>query len=153
MTQREHILFIDANQYLDLFRVAPGWRLLSPLRQLQDHIFITDQVAAEVSRNKLEVAGEFLVKQFNKLPEVTKFGLPDHLFGETDDRVRQLDNELKETVKRTKELNSELTKLSQDILRRVSRSEDEVSKTLDSIFASVSLQVTLRKNDGRFGGA
>jgi hypothetical protein len=130
----ECLLFIDANQYLDLFRMVNGHKLLSPLKALKKHIFVPRQVPAEVRRNKVDVACEFLTRQFT-VTKQANFGLPTHLFGESDQRVQQLRSDLAEIVNKIEALNAGLANLAHDVLGRISRSEDEVSVTLERIFA------------------
>jgi hypothetical protein len=50
------MLFIDSQQYLDLYRMHTGKQLLKPLASVKDRVFITAQIADEVTRNKLEIA-------------------------------------------------------------------------------------------------
>jgi hypothetical protein len=47
------LLFIDANRYLDIYRIPKEKRLLAMIKEQQEHIFITKQVVDEVERNKL----------------------------------------------------------------------------------------------------
>jgi hypothetical protein len=134
MPRSTTLLFIDAQQYLDLFRTVSGHKLLRPLKTLRDRIFVTEQVADEVRRNKVRIACEFLTEQFNKVNKQTNFGLPSHLFGETEESVQRISAELDEIVGKIKKLNEGLAALAHDILGRISRSEDEVSVTLEAIF-------------------
>ena len=72
------LLFIDANKYLDLYRTDRGRLLLSPLREQLDYIFVPQQVANEVQRNKVLVASRFLTEKFGALKS-RNFNVPDHL--------------------------------------------------------------------------
>lgn len=74
------LLFIDANKYLDLFRTDKGKKLLAPLGEQVDHIFVTQRVVDEVQRNKIPVAADFLAGKFKELKLLT-FNVPDHLAG------------------------------------------------------------------------
>jgi hypothetical protein len=67
------LIFIDANQYLDLYRSIEGKKLLGLLQEQRDYIFVTKQVVEEVQRNKLQVMAEFLIKQFEQLKVRTIF--------------------------------------------------------------------------------
>jgi hypothetical protein len=128
------LIFIDANQYLDLFRMVQGHKLLRPLKAVKKHIFVPRQIPMEVRRRKVEVACEFLTRQLT-MGRPSKIGLPTQLFGESDERVRQLDGDLNGIVKSIDVLNSRLANLAHDVLGQISRSEDEVSIALDKIFA------------------
>ncbi len=128
------LIFVDANQYLDLYRTASGKRLLAALKEQQNHIFMTAQVAEEVQRRKVEVTAAFLAEQFKEL-KLRNFGVPDHLFGTTGDRVRRIRGQLQEIHDKIKAANEELMKLAHDILDQITQSEDEVSIALAGIFA------------------
>ena len=85
------LILIDANQHLDLFRVTKGKKLLDPLREQQDYIFVTIQIVEEAQRRKLQVTASFLSKLFEQL-KVREFDVPDHLFdisGETAAKLRE----------------------------------------------------------------
>ena len=133
MDNIDFLVFIDANQYLNLYRVTKGKKLLAPLLEQQNYIFVTEQVVAEVQRSKLHVAADFLNKQFEQL-KVRGFDVPDHLFDiskQTDVNLRKklgsIDNALGE-------VNKDLTNATIETLQRISRSEDEVSKALGQLF-------------------
>ena len=87
------LLFIDANQYLDLYRTETATHQLPALQEQHAHIFVTTMIVDEVQRNKVKVAAEFLMKQESK------------------------------------------KELAHDLLDQITRSEDEVSKTLAALFA------------------
>jgi hypothetical protein len=70
-------IFIDANVYLDFYRIPSGKKLLTSLLEQRDHIFVTTQLVNEVTRNKLKVAANSLDTQFAKIQLP---GLPDQLF-------------------------------------------------------------------------
>ena len=128
MASIEAVLFIDANQYLDLYRRVSGKMLLEAIIEQQEYIFVTEQVADEVQRNKVEIAAMFFKDQFKKL-EMSNIGLPDHFFGK---EIRANLQEIHNTIKETK---NELIQCACNVLGQISRSEDEVSKALASIFA------------------
>ena len=73
-------LFIDANQYLDLYRVVAGKKLLNYLEKFNSSIFVTKQIVGEVQRSKLGVAHEFFSRYFKERNE-TNVQVPDHLLG------------------------------------------------------------------------
>jgi hypothetical protein len=138
MTKRKQIdgvLFIDANQYLDLYRTGTGKKLLAPLKEQEDHIFVTARVADEVERRKVEVAVAFLDAEFKKL-ELRNFSVPNHLFGTTGVGMQARLGEIRRAVQAASE---ELMNLAHDLLGQISRSEDEVSKALAGIFAKATM--------------
>ncbi|HEV7223210.1 MAG TPA: PIN domain-containing protein [Pirellulales bacterium] len=120
------LIFIDANIYLKLYKVIEGRALLEPLRQFADSILVTRQVVDEVERNKLKVAATFFAdraKTFNP-------GISDHLFeGEPNS------DKLREQVETAANLRKTLDKLFKETIEKVARSEDEVSRKLEPLFA------------------
>jgi len=110
MEHGDTVVFIDANLYLDLYEVTKGKKLLDTLREQQNHIFVTIQLVEEVQRRKLQVAKEFLTRQFKNL-------------------------ESRNIVQRIGEVNEDPIAAAVETLRRISLSEDEVSKALHDIFS------------------
>jgi hypothetical protein len=88
------LLFIDANQYLDLYNPETGTPQLPALQEQSAHIFVTTMIVDEVQRRKVGAAADFL----------------------------------KQKPKKEKEL-------AHVLLAQITRSEDEVSKTLAALFA------------------
>jgi hypothetical protein len=125
------VIFIDANQYLDLYRMGTGRKLLAPLKEQEKFIFLTGIVAEEIQRRKVEVAASFLQTEFSKLT-LPKFSIPDHLFGTTDKSIQQRLEAIHRDVQGTSKA---LVELAHALLGRISRSEDEVSKALEGILS------------------
>lgn len=136
------VLFIDANQYLDLYRLPEGKKLLTQLHQRQGHIFVTEQVVDEVNRNKVKITAAFLAQQLERL-ELNSIALPIHLLGNSDDRITLMRGQLEKICRSVKETREEFKKLTLDALERVSQSKDDVSKVLDDIFSKA-----VQPNDG-----
>lgn len=132
MSVEDAFLFIDANKYLDLYRMDKGKKLLAPLGELADHILVTQQVVNEVQRNKIQVAADHLRQKVMKLQT---FNVPDHLCGTSADQGHDILSGMKEIVQKIKTVNREVDELAMAIVERISRSEDEVSKALAPIFA------------------
>jgi len=126
------VLFIDANQYLDLYRMFRGKQLLAALVEQKDYIFVTSQVVDEVSRNKVKVAASFLANAIKKM-ELNTMTVPDHMLA--DDRVQSLGKRLQKTGEELTKTRDEFGKLTQELLEQVSQSNDEVSKALSVIFS------------------
>jgi len=123
------LLFIDANQYLQLYGLVAGKKLLDFLEEQRAHIFITTQVVDEVIRNKLSCALIFMLDKFKEL-ELSSGVVPDHLFGISDEKMKEFRNSLGEAAK----VKTELNRLAADSLTQISRSEDEVSRRLEGLF-------------------
>ena len=123
------LLFIDANQYLQLYGLVAGKMLLDFLEEQRAHIFVTTQVVDEVIRNKLRVALIFMLDKFKEL-ELSSGVVPDHLFSISDEKMKEFRNILGEAAK----VKTELNRLAADSLTQISRSEDEVSRRLEGLF-------------------
>ena len=118
------MLFIDANQYLDLYRTVGGEKLLAPLQEQQGHILVTTQVVDEVHRRKVDVTAGFLTAKVNE-PKRNTTAVPD-LPPRTVDAI---------LVRIRERLQNMRKKLSHDLLQQVSQSKDEVSKALAGVFS------------------
>jgi len=134
MSADDSLLFIDANKYLDLYRTDKGKKLLAPLGEQVDYIFVTQQVFSEVQRNKILVAAEFL-KQKSKELKLQTFNLPDHLSSTSVDHRKDILQQMSEIAQNIRNVNANVDALGLGIMEQISRSEDEVSKALFPIFA------------------
>jgi hypothetical protein len=134
MSADDALLFIDANQYIDLYRIDSGEKLLAALSQQADHIFATQQVVNEVQRNKLTAAVAYWQQQAAKL-KVTTSGVPDHLAGANEDRGKDLLRQMSEIDKHMKLVVNQLDAMALSIIGQISRSGDNVSRALAPIFA------------------
>jgi hypothetical protein len=128
------LLFIDANKYLDLYRTVHGKKLLAPLGEQADHIFVTQQVVEEVHRNKILVAAGFLNDKFKEL-KLQTFPVPDHLFGTSGGQNDSIRAQMSAIIEKIRQVNKEVDALAIGIMEQISRSQDEVSKALAPIFA------------------
>lgn len=135
MPADDSLLFIDSNKYLDLYRIDQGKKLLAPLAEQIDYIFITQQVVTEVQRNKILVAADFLKKKF-KESKLQTFNLPDHLSSNSNDQRNDILQKMSEIVQKIKDMNADVDALALSIMEQISCSEDEVSKALSLIFAN-----------------
>ena len=135
MPSAEVAILIDAQQYLDLYRVAKGKKLLAPLQEQASYIFVTRQIKDEVQRRKVEVCGgipyvsSLSVSSFaaSRCPIICLTFLPA--------RQEPFANKLKRHIPGVEELNKILVTAAEETLEKISRSEDEVSKALASLFA------------------
>jgi hypothetical protein len=132
------VLFIDANQYLDLYRMVSGKKLLAALEEQKDYIFATSQVVYEVSRNKVKVAASFLADATKRI-ELSAMAVPDHMLSTTDDSVQRLDKRLHKLREEVTKVRDDFRKLTQDLLEQVSQSKDDVSKALTVIFSKAAV--------------
>lgn len=130
---KDCLLFIDANNYLDLYRVDKGQALLAPLAEWAEHIFVTEQVAGEVRRNKLTVAAGYVTQKFVPL-EVTSYPVPDHLLGSDEAQSEQIRKSMGDLSKEVKRINKDIKALTTSIFEQIVRGEDKASKTLAAIF-------------------
>jgi PIN domain len=123
--------------YLDLYRTDQGKKLLAPLGEQVDYIFVTQQVVGEVQRNKILVAAGFLSQKFKGV-KLQSFNVPDHLSGTSTGQGKEILQQMSEIGQKIKKVNDEVDALALGILEQISYSEDEVSKALSPIFASAA---------------
>jgi PIN domain len=135
MPTDDALLFIDANQYLDLYRTVTGKRLLAPLSEQAANIFVTQQVVDEVTRRKIEVASDFLARQFIAL-KLQTYKVPDHLFGTTEEESKSIRGKMEEIHQKIKQVNKDLNALAMGIMEKIRQSNDEVSVVLTPLFAN-----------------
>jgi hypothetical protein len=142
------MLFIDTQQYLDLYQMPDGKKLLEPLAAVKGRVFVTAQVVDEVARRKLEVARDWLAKRFTAAAQCAPLNdafkemnkeIPDHLFSMAV--AAKLNAKLIDVKKAAGMMHSQLQEYKTDVaeavndlLEQISRSEDEVSKALASLF-------------------
>ena len=138
MPADDALLFIDANKYLDLYRIDKGKQLLAPLGEQLDYIFVTQQVVGEVQRNKIAVAAEFLGQKFQQL-KLPTFNVPDHLSSASAEQVKDILQQRREIGQKITRVNDAVEALGLGIIEQISYSEDEVSKALAPIFAKATL--------------
>ena len=134
MPVTDALLFIDANKYLDLYRTDNGRKLLGPLTEQAEYIFVTKQVVDEVQRNKLVVAADFLRTKSVGM-KLQSINVPDHFSGSASGKNRQILSEMREISKSVATVNAEIDSHTLEIMTQVSESKDEVSKELAPIFS------------------
>jgi hypothetical protein len=127
------LLFIDATQYLDLYVMDSGKRLLAALDEQRAYIFVTAQIVDEVQRRKLNVVKLFLGQQELQLKSISV--VPDHLLGSTEAKVAEIRKQLQGISGSVKDAKQKLGQISAELLTSVSNSADEVSKALTAIFS------------------
>jgi len=123
-------LFIDTNQYLDLFGVGPAAKLFDSLDEQKAHLLVTTQIVDEVFRRKLGRAQEIFSAELKKIDISKKFAVAVDLLAVSDERT----SELKEIFTRAEAGRAELAESAASALVRISRSEDYVSKRLAALF-------------------
>jgi PIN domain-containing protein len=117
------LFFIDANRYLELYRIKTGKKLLAPIKELETHIFITKQVVNEVQRNKLGETAKLLAGQIDELKHAERCTA---IADDTRQKIRAV--------------NASFTAAAPETLQKVSRSEDDVSKALAELFKTAVLE-------------
>lgn len=126
-------LFIDANQYLELYRTIAGKKLLNSLDEQKPYIFISAQIVDEVLRNKLRIAKSFFTDKLKKINTVNAL-VPDHLLGISDQKTTYFREVIEQANEQAKQAVKELSTLASDALSLISRSEDDVSRRLGEVF-------------------
>jgi hypothetical protein len=112
------VIFIDANKYLELYRIKDPTPLLGAIIEQRERIFVTRQIVDEVARNKLRVAATDLKEQLKHLGQAAR---DSGAVAEARVMIRAAEAALKTSVPKT--------------LERISRSKDDVSEALASLFA------------------
>jgi len=133
MSDTTEIILIDANKYLDLYRIntAPG--LLTMMSGVSPYIFITQQIVDEVQRNKLSVLALFLTEQQKGLTGLN-VNLPRQFAnGARWSELRETFREAQEALKSAKE---KMKDHFSQVVESASRSEDDVSVKLTDIFSN-----------------
>jgi hypothetical protein len=87
------VLFIDANQYLNLYGLVAGKRLLDWLEEQQAHVFVSVQIVEEVLRQKLGCAQTFFLDKFKEIDAI-KGPIPDHLLAISDEKTAEFKKSL-----------------------------------------------------------
>jgi len=128
------MIFIDANKYLYLYKAVIGKKLLPALQAQKDHIFITQQIVEEVSRNKVRCAADLLATQLQNLG-LKQFNVPHHLWGADEGKVADIRRRWQELRKEVDSLRTEFHKRSLETLQRMVQSLDDVSVALKPIFS------------------
>ncbi len=134
MEKTEAILFIDANQYIELYGLEKRKRVLSLLEAQREYIFVTSQIADEVQRRKVQAAASYLADALKKLPSWS--GIPQRLLDLADESSAALKKAINDYSKAQDEANKAVKHAVAETLERISRSEDELSGVLNKIFSS-----------------
>jgi len=122
MKKDDGMIFIDANQYLDLYALNKE-KLIELLKAQQDFIFVTEQIVDEVSRRKLQVMSTQLQAIVETLPKWTEISA--ELLNISQEELNTLKKKFtKQAVK----------KAVVQMLGRISKSEDSLSLTLTNLF-------------------
>ncbi|MGC1863153.1 MAG: PIN domain-containing protein [Methylocystis sp.] len=122
-------MFIDANQYLDLYRMVEGKKLLDSLEEQKAYIFVSAQIVDEVLRNKLRCARDFFSDKLKEIQTINA-SVPDHLLGISDQET----SDFRRIIAQAEQTRKTLDDLVANALVRISRSEDDVSKRLGVLF-------------------
>ena len=135
MPANDALLFIDAHVYLDLYRMVEGRKIFAALGQQGRTHFRHPAGVDEVNRRKIEVAADFLGKQFTKL-KLQTFGVHEHLFGANEEDSKRIREKMKAISQQVDQLSEDVKQLGLAIMDKVSKSTDEVSEALAPIFAN-----------------
>lgn len=132
------IIFVDTNIFLRFYdsNNREYKKMLKTLLSLKDFIFTPYQIKYEIDRNKVEIfksSFESYIKQATLFNNIT---LPEHIENATESTISNWNLERKEIIKRVKDSNKKLIDIFEKKLQNISKSEDEVSKTITKIFNS-----------------
>lgn len=129
-------LFVDANIFLNFFRedMPKFHSLIEALEAMRSNLLVTERVAHEVRRNKVQVVDNTL-QGFRKQLELPSIRVPSHLGGNADASLEALNSELSAAYHKVRDLKQRFTSYTNELLRQVARSEDATSLALERIFA------------------
>lgn len=137
MTQ---LLYIDTNIYLRFYdsNQAEYKRLLKTLGSLSDKIFITRQIQFEIERNKADVFRSSFDTYLKQARSYNNITLPEHLDNQKDSEITLWNKERKILIAALEKSNKKLNEIYKRKMTLISKSEDEVSKTLKLLFQKAS---------------
>ncbi len=133
-------LFIDANIYLRFYdsRSRELKKLLNSLLELKDYVFITNQIANEVRRNKVYRAVASSKADFKNLG-VQKTTLPEHLDNAGKCKIKEWNEKRSTLIDDEKILKRNHTKIVRGIVESIMLSADNVSLILEQLFTSSAM--------------
>jgi len=133
-------LFIDANIYLRFYDSSSRElkKLLNSLLELKDYIFITNQIANEVRRNKLDIAVASFKADFKNLG-VQKTTLPEHLDNTGKCKIKEWNEKRNKLINDEKNMKINYTKIVRGIVESIMLSADNVSLILEQLFTSSAM--------------
>lgn len=133
------LLFIDANQYLDLYELDKGAAALAAIVEQAGHIFVTRQVADEVQRRKAEVAGRYLKRAEVLHNEALKdakgsaFEAPGYILYQTSDGYAQLQKQHEILRQRIIAWKDKFKAFNEKALVQIIEGADAISTELEKI--------------------
>ncbi|WP_445628387.1 PIN domain-containing protein [Nostoc sp. DSM 114167] len=130
------MIFIDANILLRFYNTnAPEFRkLLETLLKLKNKLFITEQVANEVRRNRLNVT-LVSVNNYSEKLKINNVSIPVHLTAATAGTTAQdWNDERKKLEKAGTDLSEKFSSYVHSLLSSIEHSEDTVTQVLEKIF-------------------
>jgi len=124
------LVFIDANQYLELYGIKPKKKLLDLIKEQRNYIFLSAQIVEEVQRNKVRIMAGYLKNAFEN--SKARSGIPEHLL-DTENTAALLEK-IRPLSQSVDKLHNALLDAGAQTLERISHSEDEVSVALTELF-------------------
>lgn len=130
------LIFVDTNIFLRFYdsNNREYKKMLKTLLSLKNDVFIPYQIKYEIERNKVQIfknSFEIYVKQATAFNNIA---LPEHLENSTETLISNWNGDRKKIIQLVTESNKKLIEIFEKKLQKVSRSEDEVSKTINKIF-------------------
>ena len=146
----KHIIFIDANVYLDFYRNNPPKTIqyyLTSLQNLKNNIFITQKIVDEVNKNKLHISIEAVAN--TKLVEPIKEYLTKQLREFFVDDSKKWEGLKDDINKKIKEMNTCCTNMKKNLIGQIAKNEDDISQALENIFAGAHVPTSALLNKAR----
>lgn len=130
------LLFIDTNIYLRFYdsNNAEYKKLLKTLPSLKDKLFITKQIKDEIERNKADVFRNSFDTYLKQAKIFNSISLPEHLDNNNSSEIVMWNQERKTIIEKLEISNKSLFNIYNNKINLISKSEDEISKTLNILF-------------------
>ena len=134
------LIFIDANIYLRFFDSnSREYRaLLNTLKdqEITCNLFVTEQIVNEVNRNKLAVAARSMNQYRKRVAKPPpKVAFPIHFGTNGDAPEEEWNREYRSWIGDHGKLKEDFEDGAEKLVTSISRSEDEVSKSLAGVFS------------------
>lgn len=129
------MLFIDSNMYLEFFKSSQPQlqKLLPAIESSKNELFVTSQIANEVTRSKLRVASASFGNYISDYKLHTA-RLPEHLESATEDSVKNWHKKSAQLQKDFKESRESLGQIVEKLLTSIMKGEDSASVSFAKIF-------------------
>src|SRR6266568_1496555 len=125
-------ILIDANIYLGLYRAKPPRSVLDSISRL-DHVFVSEQIVDEVTRNRVRIAATAFAENIGNIKSAKSIPLPDADESEVE-MAAVVTNEVQKFNSAAKALKQGYAQAMLKLLRSIQKGTDPVSVVLRPLF-------------------